>query len=385
MHKIIFLNAPILLALTLFCQTLSAGTEVANGGDAIVCGTSGSRARSAELFDFYEARSLRKIGTDLGAKSLSVDKKVQLLISRIQQISPLRATLYRTQAAGFFKETLFLKASELVAVPDSNAIALPVGCKLEQLAVQREPMFPQDKRYTINQDLWNELDNDSKAGLILHEIMYREARGFGHTTSTYIRYFNTYIAANIQTALKTQEDIANYFVMINFAVSDFNGINIALLNCDTYQPGAFCPGSSYPYPVDNIFQSGKLKLGALEGFDEPSFSIGWRTISFPFSVSGQVGFYDSERISYLSGAIEIETQLVRGGAEVKFYGNPLQFYDDEDASPKCLILEQDIELPLVTGEVKIFKMDTHIHLNQNGQVLSSWQLQSDTPQACLNN
>ena len=40
------------------------------------------------------------------------------------------------------------------------------------------------------------LDNNGKAGLILHELIYREAIEGGATESTAVRYFNSMLASN---------------------------------------------------------------------------------------------------------------------------------------------------------------------------------------------
>jgi hypothetical protein len=70
---------------------------------------------------------------------------------------------------------------------------LPKNCELKQIAIQiRNPdLF--DKRYVINQDLWNSLDTDNQAALVLHEIIYRMAIEQGASDSVGARLINSLI------------------------------------------------------------------------------------------------------------------------------------------------------------------------------------------------
>lgn len=207
----------------LFSLSAHAGFENGNGGDVIVCNTD-----KTELLDQYEARELRGLHVNL-PESKNREEVLETFLTRLQKFSPNRAHLYREWIASFFKETKFIDG-KLEDVSDSQHVALPKGCSLEQIAIQQDPVFPEDARYIINKSLWTMLATgycessiscqewtsnhhtlapDGKghlygyghsyptgfgqAALMIHEIVLREAVKQGHKDSIKTRYFSAYI------------------------------------------------------------------------------------------------------------------------------------------------------------------------------------------------
>ncbi|MCM2321921.1 MAG: hypothetical protein NDJ90_01520, partial [Oligoflexia bacterium] len=119
-----------------------------NGGDVVVCRNAAGAIRSVELLDLYEGRTRWGNVADLGGPGLSVPEKVSLLLTRLGNRLPALEKFYRDWYATFEQETLSLSGVQLVDIPDSEHIALPVGCAIEQIAIQKEPQFPREKRYT---------------------------------------------------------------------------------------------------------------------------------------------------------------------------------------------------------------------------------------------
>lgn len=76
-------------------------------------------------------------------------------------------------------------------IPDSNHFPLPSNCALRQAAIQQVKVVPHDKKYLINKDVWDYLDENQRAVLVLHEIVYGEALRHGHETSQKSRYFGS--------------------------------------------------------------------------------------------------------------------------------------------------------------------------------------------------
>jgi hypothetical protein len=215
-------NLPGLLFLIPLTAFANGGQEVGNGGDAVVCRDAGGAVTSAELLDYYEARELRGIIKDLGPPDLAIDAKVALVLDRVARLSPKRAAHYRHQAGEFMSEARFLSGVDLVEVPDSDHLAFPHGCRVEQLAIQKQPEFAEDKRYTINQDIWDKLDGDSRAGLILHEIIYREAFEQGATDSVGARYLHSRLA-EASGATLTQPEFVSILNEAHFKFTDIDG------------------------------------------------------------------------------------------------------------------------------------------------------------------
>jgi len=198
-----------MIAATLTASTVAlAGDGVGNGGDVLIC-PKGIGKKQIELLDYYEARQKpRSWVIDLGKASLSRDEKVNIIIDRIEKIDPLRAEQYRKWAKEFIDDVDWRKGETLVDIPDSEHIALPTGCRKDQLVIQSEPNgITIYKRYTINQDIWDKMDADEQAGTVMHEIVYREMIADGQKNSVRARYYNG-LAATTQFESITHDDYA---------------------------------------------------------------------------------------------------------------------------------------------------------------------------------
>lgn len=174
------------------CSVLSfAGNDRGHGGGVVVCRDTNRKVLSVELLDFYENRILRDIEPDLGDNTLSYNTKIEIALSRIEKLDPVRARRYRQKALDFLSKTKFTEGVILPNTNDFGHVPLATGCEIEQLASQRDIRLPQDKSYLINKDLWEHplLSNASRAGLILHELVYFDALQLGHLNSMFSRYY----------------------------------------------------------------------------------------------------------------------------------------------------------------------------------------------------
>jgi hypothetical protein len=172
----------ILLAVSGFAH---AEGVVGNGGDVVYCP---GRPTPVEMLDVYEARVIRGIKIDMGASMLTAEQKADLAFSRLGTLSPVRSQNYRQWLKEFESEALYVANADLVGIPDSQHIVIPVGCQIKQLVIQNTPKFPGDKRYTICKDLWDQMDTDNRAAMIIHEVIYREAIEVGVLNSIGSRY-----------------------------------------------------------------------------------------------------------------------------------------------------------------------------------------------------
>lgn len=195
MRKPRIFTATLLLSAALTSLAHATGGENGNGGDAVACRAPDGSIRSAEQADYYEARVVRGISIDLGAAGLSWPERVEVALKRLEKWDPTRAERYRQWTKTFLAEARFIRAHELPDVPDTGGIVVPNGCRIEQVAIQKEPRFPEDSRYLINEDLWKSYDTVSQTGLVLHELIYREAISFLAKDSIGTRYFNSILAS----------------------------------------------------------------------------------------------------------------------------------------------------------------------------------------------
>ncbi len=173
----IFLVIALVFSSSLDARTaiaLQGGDYVGNGGDVIVCENSKVPSPSSiELLDLFEARTIygKKINMP---KHLSLDETLKILTDRLGYFDPYLSQFFKGNIDQFMSETVFVKGVVLTDIPDSKHIALAQNCRLEQIAIQRTPRFPGEKRYTISKNLWDQLDSLNQAALILHEVLYRQ-------------------------------------------------------------------------------------------------------------------------------------------------------------------------------------------------------------------
>lgn len=176
-------------------QAQAGGNEVGNGGNVLVC-RAADGIQNYELFDFFETRLLRALEPELGDK-LTVEGKIDYVLNRLSRLDLERAEKYRKEADSFFRNANFFKNVTLPSPGDIGNVLIPDHCSVKQAAVQKEPKFPEDKRYLIDERIWEKLDATDRAGLILHEVIYRDVAGAEFGTSIYVRYFTSVLCSDV--------------------------------------------------------------------------------------------------------------------------------------------------------------------------------------------
>lgn len=234
----------ILISLLLPCTQLFAGNEYGNGGDVIYCSQQDAPPK-VEILDLYEARARWGLTLDLGQDNLTPVEKVNYALERLDRIDHFRAEYYKKIAGEFFENALFISGVTLIDIPDSQFTYIPSNCEIRQIAIQKEPQFPGEKLYTISKDLWDILDNNQKAGLILHEIVYGEAISLSHSNSINSRYFMGHIAST-KTGNITTQDYIKLFKLTNF-----------------WDRGTIVNSVKYFSNALELYQNGNVKSGVL--------------------------------------------------------------------------------------------------------------------------
>ena len=201
----------------------SSGTTVGNGGNSIVCKNTSGQIASVEILDFFEARTnglLLKLNDRLpDFKSILIEN-----LNRWQSIAPQRVEQYKKWLTEFESETLFVSGANIPSIPDTGSVILPAGCELHPIAFQRpnSEIYPGVKRYTISKDLWDLMDEVQRAGLVMHELIYREGILAEHMTSFPTRYFNGYLA----TAEPNAETYAFIVLRLPLLWTEVSGMTI---------------------------------------------------------------------------------------------------------------------------------------------------------------
>jgi hypothetical protein len=214
------------------------GDWVGNGGDLIRCWRPAEHKFDYELLDYYEGRFFRGLQLDLGPNNASFDDKVHYALQRLAKKNPTRAALYGSWYKTFFTDTRFFMDGRILQIPDTGPLVIPEGCTVQQIAAQLpdDQILPGDYRYTIDLDLWNDISEDTRAGLILHELVYREAIGNHQTNSKRVRYFNQYISASAFENFGDAE-LLGLVRTAGFRSVDYAGIPLDLSYASFYQDG----------------------------------------------------------------------------------------------------------------------------------------------------
>ena len=168
------------------------GNETGNGADVIFCSASDGDEESVELLDLYEAYELFpkfKLNFDSGEEDLPWKKRVSLALDALGLYIPKKTQQYRAWLHSFELETEWI-LEELPDIEDSFHLFFPENCEVRQLIIQLHNHRPEQKKYFINQVLWDMLDEANKAAAVLHEIIYREAIHYGATNSIGTRSLN---------------------------------------------------------------------------------------------------------------------------------------------------------------------------------------------------
>lgn len=191
------------------------GDSKGNGGNGVVCRHPSQAIRYSELLDFWEARELRQIHRKLEGARAPWQKSTALALGRLERLDPKRAAQYRHWVDEFFADAIVQPGVILVLIEDSFHLSFPKDCKVEQAAIQRAPVFPEDRRYLVSGDLWDSFDEENRAGLILHEVILREAVSFGQQDSRATRYFNSLITSDVFDSL-TSDDYRRRLELMGF-------------------------------------------------------------------------------------------------------------------------------------------------------------------------
>lgn len=184
--KILITVLPFLLS----TPSLFSGDYKGNGGDILVC----ENNQSPHLLSLDEFESIMRYKKELpkSKPNLSDIELAKNYILSIKKYSPYRYQSYLEKINSFYRDSFFIN-NRLGNILDSGTFKIPKNCSLEQIINQNPTLLPPNKTYIINKKLWNQINNRTRASLILHEIIYQELQS---KTSEQARYYNTLIMTN---------------------------------------------------------------------------------------------------------------------------------------------------------------------------------------------
>lgn len=152
-----------------------------NGGYSVVCRTEQGQITSAELLDIYEGRVIYK--RTYAVNQNSVEDLIDIGRERVAKYAHFLSKLDRE--IGLINQNLIFipEGNELESTDDAFPPIKKRGCKFEQLA-----NYQDSGEVLVSQEIYDQLDNVSKAALILHEAIYSFRRkALGEITSVNTR------------------------------------------------------------------------------------------------------------------------------------------------------------------------------------------------------
>jgi hypothetical protein len=187
--------------LTFLSVPAHAGNLVGNGGLVINCsGGSGPLTLMPEFsaLDFFEYNEEEK-GIDSSLLGIAGDAEdiVSEVLLRLSRIDRPRASRYRHWLAKFREESQF-QDIQLPRTMDAGRVQeIPDNCRLMQAVIQVTPRQNSSTRYIIDQMIWGKLSRIDQAGLIVHELVVRDAREEALLSTEMIRKFVRFLFSNL--------------------------------------------------------------------------------------------------------------------------------------------------------------------------------------------
>ncbi len=167
----------VLLLMSSSAFASNGGVGDGGGGKGVVCRDTSGKISHAETLDLFEARKLYGLSPRRLAGSLET-----VLVALESELSSTmdQPELHLFPLIDRAQRILHLVDSSVIIKPvdDAAEVAVPVDCKIEQLA-----SYVNDNLLLVSLEIWNRLDVTNQASLILHEAIYRLERSQGATNS----------------------------------------------------------------------------------------------------------------------------------------------------------------------------------------------------------
>lgn len=208
----------LILILSLLPWSAHAGRMskiIGNGGDVLVCE---NREPKVQLLDFAETRILRNKSIQLiDPVGLTYKQKLEWIRQRIVDRFPELGSQLSGEIAYFENTNVKLDDLELEDIQDSFHKFHLSGCSVHQIANQSAPLVDDDPSFIIANELWTQLSETDKAGLVLHEVLYRMGLRYSLEHSIGIRYLvSLFFDDNLQTISDRQWIQALQYSRIKF-------------------------------------------------------------------------------------------------------------------------------------------------------------------------
>lgn len=200
----------LLLSLAL-SQSVWGGGVNSGGGYVVACKE--NEVTKYQFLDFFEAEQKTKkmVYIDIPA-SADEYETASAAIERIRRFSPALASEWQQTVQDFkFSEMTFVKNAKIKDIDDAEMIIDDIeNCEVLQAAVQVKEPARNEFRLFVSEALWKGMDTKTRAGLLVHEAIYKTAMQQGHTKSVDFRRI-TALLFNKELDHMSDIQLANFF------------------------------------------------------------------------------------------------------------------------------------------------------------------------------
>ncbi|MFL5813468.1 MAG: hypothetical protein ACJ763_07810 [Bdellovibrionia bacterium] len=336
-----------------------AGQET-HGGHGVVC-PAANGGKTVELLDYYEGKFSTALALETGSPQADFMEQVDFVLKRLAKTDPVAAERLSKRAQAFMSEAAFVSEAQIKPIADANEIINPdAGCMKTQFAVQvMNPRLSQ-KRYLINSQLWAIASPQTKAGLVLHEIIYTDAViGFGHTTSDNTRYYNFIISSEKMREI-TPEYYIDLITQTGFLRSNpVQGHYDTCLFSVTFQQNALCVNQQTQRGYLQVESNQQVHVHAGETV-KPLQITTPNGVRIGIAARSLIVLDEQENILEIRSGVLTPSrpEFLLGGSRVKLSA-PLSFYQSGELKAGTLekkqtlrVGNQDIEFE---GEIEFYK------------------------------
>lgn len=210
-------------------RNVPSGYERGNGGQFVQCTSASSYGEGVFSLDRIEGSALFNLKP--AAKHYLYqheDQIVDALLQDLSQIDKRRAAQYREWLKELKANREFVDDLYFQPIADGNTVAVPYNCNVIQGAIFITNSVQSKVRFLFSGKHWNNASALDRAFLLIHELVYREARLIenNHLNSMASRYVVAWLFAHAGNF--RAEEFLDILQRTHFRIGEYQGMPIVL-------------------------------------------------------------------------------------------------------------------------------------------------------------
>lgn len=229
-----------------------AGGVNSGGGYVVACKE--GEVTTYQLWDFKEA-SIKSTKFEFVSKGSEEVEIALTAIERLRKFSPDLTDRWQKTVKDFIQsEMKFINDAKIKDIDDTDSLFEKFdNCELVQAAVQVKSPAPNEYRLFVDETLWKAMDANTKAGLLVHEAIYKTAMEQGHTKSKDFRRITALLFDN-RLEMMTDIELATFF-----NVANINGCFVKNFEYSDYYSKEMISIFKLPIEIKSLTSNGESK------------------------------------------------------------------------------------------------------------------------------